>query len=466
MRSIRRILSIVFCLALALTMVYAAPSMVRVNAATTVVHNFTTSGKNSSYFTITGNLSTSKGTVTYNGLTLTQCLKIESSTSITFTTTGTSTLKLVFNTADGTRIKVDGTNYSMTSGIVSVSLGAGAHTIAKTDVTNLYYIELTTDGGTTPTQTPTPTPRPTTTPTPTSGPTPTPIPNQGDIILTPGGSTTLQQAINTIQAGHTIYLRAGTYRYSSTIVVAEGNNGTSGNLKNVAAYGDGEPIIDFSAMAEADSNRGIILAANYWHFNGVTIKGAGDNGMLLAGHNNIIEDCIFRENHDSGLQLSRYNTSYNSISQWPSNNLITDCLSTENMDSGREDADGFAAKLTCGTGNKFLNCTSIYNCDDGWDLYTKDDTGPIGVVTMEGCIASYNGKFPDGSKTGGDGNGFKLGDDTASVAHKLKDCVANYNAKNGYTGNGNPATFVMINCTGTGNEQSLFDRIKSTTSGW
>ncbi len=457
MKCIKRIRCIVLSLVLGLSVLYALPSMEPVNAATTVVHNFTTSGTSSSFFTISGNLSTIKGTITYNGLTLTQCLKIETSTSISFTTAGTSTLKLVFNDADGTRIKVDGTNYAMTGGLVNVSLGAGAHTITKTDVANLYYIELTTDGGVTPTVTPTATP--------TATPTVTPPPTSGDIILSPGGSVTLQEAINTVQSGKAIYLRAGAYQYSSTILIAEGNNGTSGARKKIYAYGDGEPVVDFSAMAENSSNRGIVLAANYWHVRGITIKGAGDNGMLLAGHNNIIEDCTFRENHDSGLQLSRYNTSYNSISQWPSNNLVTGCLSTENVDSGREDADGFAAKLTCGEGNRFVDCIAIYNCDDGWDLYTKSDTGAIGVVTMENCEASYNGKFPDGSLTGGDGNGFKLGDDTASVPHILKNCVANYNAKHGFTGNGNPATFIMDNCTGTGNGGKLFDRITSTTSG-
>ena len=459
MKCIKRIRSIVICLALGLSLIFTLPSMMPVNAATTVVHNFTTSGMSSSFFTIVGNLSTSKGTVTYNGLTLTQCLKIETVTNISFTTSGTSTLKLVFNNESGKRIKVDGTNYTMTNGVISVNLLAGVHTITKADVVNLYYIELTTDGGTTPTVTPTPTVAPTGTPTPTAPPT------SGDIILSPSGSMTLQQAIDTVQPGKTIYLRAGSYNYSSTIVIAEGNNGTSSNMKKIYAYGDGVPTVDFSAMSENSSNRGIVLAANYWDVKGITIKGAGDNGMLLAGNNNIIENCTFRENHDSGLQLSRYNSSYNSISQWPSNNLIRDCLSTENVDSGREDADGFAAKLTCGEGNKFLNCTSIYNCDDGWDLYTKADTGPIGVVTMENCEASYNGKFTDGSLTDGDGNGFKLGDDTASVPHVLKNCVANYNAKNGYTGNGNPATFIMDNCTGTGNAEKLFDRITSVTSG-
>lgn len=451
LKSIKGTKSVVLCVALAFSMIFAGLTMIPVNAATTVTHNFTTSGKNSSFFTIVGNLSTSKGTVTYNGLTLTQCLKIESSTSISFSTTGNSTLKLIFDSDENDRIKIDGTNRTISNGVLSVSLAAGAHTISKADVANLYYIELITDGGST-------TPTETTTRPPDTG--------NDDIILTPNGSTTLQQAINSVKAGKTIYLKAGTYKYSSTIVIEEGNNGTSSARKNVRAYGDGTVTIDFSAMSENSSNRGIVLAGNYWNFNGITIKGAGDNGMLLAGHNNIIENCVFRENHDSGLQLSRYNSSYNSISQWPSNNTIINCLSTENMDSGREDADGFAAKLTCGEGNKFIDCVATYNCDDGWDLYTKSDTGRIGVVTMERCEASYNGKFTNGSTTGGDGNGFKLGDDTASVAHKLKDCVANYNAKHGYTGNGNPATLIMINCIGTGNAQKLFDRITSTSSGW
>ncbi|WP_441893311.1 pectate lyase family protein [Paenibacillus sp. YAF4_2] len=106
------------------------------------VHNFTTNGTASDFFTIQGNLSTSKGTVTYNGLTLTQCLKIESATSISFTAPAASTLTLVFNTADGTKIKIDGTSYVMTNGIVQVSLAAGAHTITKDGVTNLFYMKL------------------------------------------------------------------------------------------------------------------------------------------------------------------------------------------------------------------------------------------------------------------------------------------------------------------------------------
>jgi hypothetical protein len=106
-----------------------------------IVHNFTESGKTSSFFTINGNLSTSKGTVTYNGLTLTQCLKIESSTSITFTLSEARTLILVF-VESTTNIKIDGEKVTSSTNIIQVELGAGTHTITKADTKNLFYIVI------------------------------------------------------------------------------------------------------------------------------------------------------------------------------------------------------------------------------------------------------------------------------------------------------------------------------------
>ena len=58
---------------------------------------------------------------------------------------------------------------------------------------------------------------------------------------------------------------------------------------------------------------------------------------------------------------------------------------------GRNDADGFAAKLTCGEGNRFYGCISHNNIDDGWDLYAKSVSGTIGSVTIENCVAYNNG---------------------------------------------------------------------------
>ena len=117
-----------------------------------IVHNFTTSGKDSQFFQINGNLSTSKGTVTYDGLTLTQCLKMESSTSITFTLSTPGTMILVIGGSGSKnewRVDVDGVDHqniipegAQNYMLCIVELEAGAHTITKKDSTNLYYIVI------------------------------------------------------------------------------------------------------------------------------------------------------------------------------------------------------------------------------------------------------------------------------------------------------------------------------------
>lgn len=104
------------------------------------IHNFTASGVSSSFYTISGNLSTTKGTVSYEGLTLTQCLKIETSTNIAYTTSQASTLTLVFVESAPT-IKVDGVSYTGSGGIITISVPAGSHTITKQNTANLFYMK-------------------------------------------------------------------------------------------------------------------------------------------------------------------------------------------------------------------------------------------------------------------------------------------------------------------------------------
>lgn len=261
---------------------------------------------------------------------------------------------------------------------------------------------------------------------------------------------TLTKAIDQAAAGDTIYVRGGTHNYSNTIVITK--NGSSSTKINVFAYNNEMPILNYS-MSEGASNRGIVLDGDYWHWKGIIIQGAGDNGMLLSGNNNTIENCIFRNNKDTGLQLSRYNTSASSISQWPTNNLILSCESYDNKDSGNENADGFAAKLTCGTGNIFRNCVAHHNIDDGWDLYTKSDTGPIGIIVLEGCIAHHNGTLTTGGTSGGgDKNGYKLGSSAHQINHIVRRCIAFNNGKHGFTDNGNIGAIEFTNNTSYNNE--------------
>ena len=286
-------------------------------------------------------------------------------------------------------------------------------------------------------------------------------PADGDITIEPNGSISLQQAIDSIKPGKTIYLKGGTYSLSKTVLIAEGNNGSASSTKNIAALANEKPVLDFSAMAFDSSNRGVVLAGSYWNIKGIKLQKAGDNGMLLAGNNNIIDSCEFYANKDSGLQISRFNTAYNSIDTWPSNNTVKNCYSHSNYDiDNGEDADGFAAKLTCGRGNKFIGCISKYNVDDGWDLYTKEETGPIGSVYFEDCEASNNGKTEDGSSTtDSDGNGFKLGGSKISVDHTLKNCKAFNNKKHGFTWNSNPGKLTLTGCQASGNGGNDFEKV-------
>lgn len=118
--------------------------------AENVVHNFTTNGKTSTFFAISGNLSTTKGTVIYNELTLTQCLKMESATTISFSTTQPAKLTLVFNTDFTGKVTIDGKSYTPTAGILTVSIAAGAHLITKGDTSNLFYMSVIYDATSTP----------------------------------------------------------------------------------------------------------------------------------------------------------------------------------------------------------------------------------------------------------------------------------------------------------------------------
>lgn len=269
--------------------------------------------------------------------------------------------------------------------------------------------------------------------------------------------TTLLNAINTVKPGQTIYVRGGIYSIASTIFITRENSGTAGNLKRIENYEDETPILDFSAQSETNLNKGIVLDGFYWYFKGITIRKAGDNGMMLSGNYNTIYNCIFEKNRDSGLQISRYFAAYTSISQWPSNNLILNCEAFDNKDAGSENADGFAAKLTCGQGNIFRGCLSHNNSDDGWDLYTKTKTGPIGAILFENCVAYNNGTLTNGTTTvNGDKNGFKLGGEGIPVNHILRRCVAFGNGQHGFTDNNNLGAIEMTNNTSYNNKSNGF----------
>ena len=286
-------------------------------------------------------------------------------------------------------------------------------------------------------------------------------------------SEEIRAAIDNAKAGDVIIIKEGTYKFDSIeSMMSVDDNKKSGapalyitNSGNKDAYiilkaEQGKTVkFDFSSQELASFNRGLIHYADYWYFEGINFYHAGDNGVLLAGSNNIFEKCVFEANRDSGLQISRKDSSQATIDTWPSNNLIINCTAFDNCDSvseggSGENADGFAAKLTCGEGNVFDGCISYCNSDDGWDLYAKPATGSIGVVTIRNCIAYGNGKLSDGSgQAAGDMNGFKLGgsNGAAPTPHVVLNSLSLNNGACGFTDNGNGGALTLMNCTSVAN---------------
>jgi hypothetical protein len=237
--------------------------------------------------------------------------------------------------------------------------------------------------------------------------------------------------------GTTIYVRGGTYAHTSTISISR--SGTGDTMYKLFAYPGERPLLDFSAMPVGSSNRGIRLSGSYWHIKGFDVWKAGDNGMNVSGSNNVIEFCSFSENADTGLQLDN----------GASNNQVINCDSYYNADPDQEDADGFAPKLTVGSGNYFYGCRAWQNSDDGWDGYLRGADNM--TTTLENCWCFMNGYLKSGAVSSGNGNGYKMGgSDDRLLRHDmvLKRCLAFDNKVKGFDQNNNKGSMTLYNCTG------------------
>ena len=268
----------------------------------------------------------------------------------------------------------------------------------------------------------------------------------------------LDHVVTLVVAGDTIYMKGGTYNYSKRVNIGIVGQENGGTIALFAEPGT-RALLDFSAMPFNSNNQGIRLTGSYWHLYGLDIKGAGDNGLLIErnkpvggnyldvinrsheAHHNIIENCSFFENQDTGLQLKNL-ASYN---------RIINCDSYFNADPDNGDADGFAPKLTVGTGNYFYGCRAWNNSDDGWDgLLTATENGfPDDITTtLENCWAFNNGYLKDNRVGKGNGNGFKLGGNYQRHNMIVKRCLGFNNLVKSFDQNHNTGDMILINCSG------------------
>ena len=163
--------------------------------------------------------------------------------------------------------------------------------------------------------------------------------------VTVSTESALKSAVASAQPGDIIKI-SGTIYLTSTLQLL--NSGTSSSKINL--YGD-DGVIDCSNMS---SGWGVKCNGSYWNIQYLTIKNAPDCGLVFQyGGNNYVNKVNFYGNGDSGLQI--YNSAYN--------NWIQYCNSNNNYDEadGGENADGFACKLSAGSGNVFYKCNATYN---------------------------------------------------------------------------------------------------------
>jgi hypothetical protein len=267
---------------------------------------------------------------------------------------------------------------------------------------------------------------------------------------------TLDYAVKKIVAGDTILMRGGTYEHSTTVKLT--TNANSNKKCYLMAYPGEIPVLDFSGTAFG--KRGIEVTGSYWVIKGLNITLAGDNGMIITtGGYNLIENCAFFENKDTGLQMGG----------GTHDNQIINCDSYFNADpTDYGDADGFACKMDVGTNNYFYGCRSWVNVDDGWDGYLR---GANDVTTiLENCWTWGNGYMKDGTDPGSqaNGNGFKMGgSDDKTLQHNfiVKNCLAFDNKVKGFDQNNNKGSMTIYNCTGFRNGGADFSIPGALTSG-
>ena len=255
-------------------------------------------------------------------------------------------------------------------------------------------------------------------------------------------------AVKIAAPGQKILIKEGTYNLSSTVKVERGINGTADAMIYIIADPEAgsRPVFDFGGKCA-----GMILAGDYWYFQGFDVTRSADaqKGIQVSGNHNILDRIKAYKNGNTGIQISRY-LGTDQFNQWPAHNTILNCSSYLNADKGYEDADGFAAKLTVGQGNVFDGCIAAYNADDGWDLFAKVQSGSIGVVTIQNCVAFKNGYILDENGreiNAGNGNGFKMGGDSMPGAHVLKNSVAFANKAKGIDSNSCPDIKVYSSTT-------------------
>ena len=261
---------------------------------------------------------------------------------------------------------------------------------------------------------------------------------------------TIAHAQSVVAAGDTVYLRGGTYSYTTgtsscssqtaTVdAITLSKSGSSGSPINYVNYPGEKPLFDFSGMTGVNCRiKGFDVTGSYLYLRGIEIQGVRQNnslnheswGVWISGSNNTFEKLNSHNNMGPGLFIAK-----------GGNNLVLNSDSHDNYDpyssdGAGENADGFGAHIAAGySGNVFSGCRAWWNSDDGFDLINAYSS-----VTIKNSWAWRNGYLPETTTASGNGNGFKAGGYggvyvSNGVKHTVETSVAFLNRSAGFYAN-------------------------------
>lgn len=224
---------------------------------------------------------------------------------------------------------------------------------------------------------------------------------------------TLNKVWTVVSAGDIIYMRGGTYAYTSTQVLT-GKNGTLDNRITITAYNNENPIVTKGGSFTYHSRNLtslIFVSANYVTVSKLELTGFTQQDIYLwmpiclSAANNCIVESMRIHHNGNGVRVTGASN----------NNLVLNCDIWDNYDplstGPYGDCDGVNIDyVPAGNTNTIQGCRIFFNSDDGIDLWRNE-----GTLIVDNCWIWGNGYREDHSTVGGNGNAVKLGETQTST---------------------------------------------------
>jgi hypothetical protein len=244
-----------------------------------------------------------------------------------------------------------------------------------------------------------------------------------------------QRAADVANPGDVIEVRSGRYdinafRREGVFITRSGTQAAPITLRGVGAT---PPVLNCEQLRYSGSLYCINISANDWILERVSVRGAKQpsaqafaTGIQLTNSRRVrLTRLQTYENEGTGIRIVGD----------ARDNVVDRCDSYRNYDplNSGGNADGIAIAFTdvTATGNIVLASRAFENSDDGFDLFEAQ-----AAVRLQENYAFRNGYIPQTTTTAGNGDGYKLGSNSAAPMHQIIRNLAFANRLRGFDANG------------------------------